>query len=318
MPIYDLFSKRKRRAERGDVPDVYSYDTVPEQLRVQVIHLWKEGFGKSYEGSFAFKVYKGIRDLLCREYGLFRLVEGRHGYDSYLAVGNHGYDEYEDECCGFLLACKPEQALDIIELTFSMFWNNAQRNSYPPHLGPKAFDALIAELNGRFKESGVGYQFESGLIIRVDSALVHAEVVKPALKLLFEEGFEGADEEFRSAFEHYRHGKHKEALVDALKAFESTMKTICKRKSWDYPDVAGARNLITIIFDKELIPQSMQAHFTGLRQTLEAGVPTVRNKLGGHGQGEEPVEVPGYLAAYALHLTASNLVMLLEAFKASS
>ena len=49
---------------------------------------------------------------------------------------------------------------------------------------------------------------------------------------------------------------------------------------------------------------------------FESGAPTVRNKEAGHGQGSEPVNVPEYLAAYVLHLTASNIVLLVEAYKA--
>jgi hypothetical protein len=306
MATIDIFSKRKKREESGGVPDVYRYDVIPEALRVQVVHLWRDAFG-DYEDGYgtAFETYKAVHDILCREYGVFRLV----GDD-------FGRANYEELCADFLLKCGTENALDIIELMFRVLWKQARANQLPSRLTQRSVSALLSELNGRFREHAVGYQFESGLIIRVDSALVHAEVVKPALHLLSAEGFQGADEEFRSAYEHYRHGKYKESLVDALKAFESTMKTICKRKAWDAPDGAAARQLVGILFDKELIPAPMAAHFGALRTTLEAGVPTLRNKMGGHGQGEAPVDVPDYLAAYALHLTAANIVMLVEAFKA--
>lgn len=49
---------------------------------------------------------------------------------------------------------------------------------------------------------------------------------------------------------------------------------------------------------------------SGLRSLLESGVPTVRNRLSGHGQGEKPTEVPNYVAAYVLHMTASAIVFL--------
>ena len=42
MAIFDLFSKRQRRA-RGEVPDVYVYDKLPQELRVQIVHIIKEG-----------------------------------------------------------------------------------------------------------------------------------------------------------------------------------------------------------------------------------------------------------------------------------
>jgi hypothetical protein len=44
MPIYDLFSKRRKRVT-GDVPDVYSYDQIPQNLRAQIIHIWGDALG---------------------------------------------------------------------------------------------------------------------------------------------------------------------------------------------------------------------------------------------------------------------------------
>jgi hypothetical protein len=69
----------------------------------------------------------------------------------------------------------------------------------------------------------------------------------------------------------------------------------------------------SVCFDKELIPSFMQSQFDGLRAVLEGGVPTLRNKMGGHGQGEVPVPVPAYFASYMLHLTATTILFLVEA-----
>ncbi len=102
-------------------------------------------------------------------------------------------------------------------------------------------------------------------------------------------------------------------MSDALKAFESTMKAICDKNGWSYPGTAAAKHLIEIVLDNELVPRYMQSHFTALRSTLEAGLPTVRNKNSGHGQGTIPREVPEYFAGYALHLAATNIVFLVEA-----
>jgi hypothetical protein len=126
----------------------------------------------------------------------------------------------------------------------------------------------------------------------------------------------GGLQEFLSAHKHYREGEHKEAIVDALKAFESTMKAICTARGWPFDEQrAAARQLTDIVFANGLIPQYLQSHFTGLRTVLEAGVPTVRNKTSGHGQGPMPTVVPDYLAAYVLHQTAANIVLLVEAHK---
>ena len=39
----------------------------------------------------------------------------------------------------------------------------------------------------------------------------------------------------------------------------------------------------------------------------------MRNKTGAHGQGAVPVVVPGHIAAYALHLTAANILLIVGA-----
>ena len=174
-------------------------------------------------------------------------------------------------------------------------------------------DDAIAELNARFQEHGVGYAFEDGEIIRVDSQLLHAEAVKPALILLGAPEYAGAQAEFLTAHEHYRHGRDKEALAECLKALESVMKAICAKRNWAHDPNAPAKALIEVLFDKGLVPTFWNGHFHALRSTLEAGVPTARNRLGGHGQGTEVVQVPKYLVAYVLHMTASAVVFLAEA-----
>lgn len=91
------------------------------------------------------------------------------------------------------------------------------------------------------------------------------------------------------------------------------MKAICDKRRWRYPKNATAKALIAVCFENKLIPEFWQSQYSGLRTLLESGVPTGRNKLSGHGQGTAPVEVPGHIAAYMLHMTASAIVFLAEA-----
>jgi hypothetical protein len=94
------------------------------------------------------------------------------------------------------------------------------------------------------------------------------------------------------------------------------MKTICDKQLWSYQPGDTAKKLINVCFQNQLIPTYLQDQFSSLRQSLESGVPTVRNKLGGHGQGSQPIIVPQYFAAYQLHMTASTILFLVEAEKA--
>ena len=44
MNVVDIYSKRQKRL-RGEVPDVYQYETIPIELRVQVVHILNDAFG---------------------------------------------------------------------------------------------------------------------------------------------------------------------------------------------------------------------------------------------------------------------------------
>src|SRR5690606_22438334 len=144
-------------------------------------------------------------------------------------------------------------------------------------------DDAIKELNIRFKEAGVGYQFEQGELIRVDSQFIHSEVVKPVLELLGKnKDYRGASAEFLAAHEHYRHQRYKECLNDCLKSFESLMKSIHKKHSWTFNQNDTAKKLINGCLTNGLIPQYLQNQFSSINILLESGVPTIRNKEGGH------------------------------------
>ena len=66
---YELFSKRQQRV-RGEVPDVYQYEDIPQALRVQVVHIWRDVLGEIERGSWglqgaAYEAYQDIHDALC-------------------------------------------------------------------------------------------------------------------------------------------------------------------------------------------------------------------------------------------------------------
>ena len=308
MSIFDLFSKRQKKL-RGDVPDVYTYDKIPQPLKVQIVHIWQDTLGDSrayHEGSKSvFGGYKFIVETLCREYGLFKLPGAKDYRDR----------DYHSELANFLLQEQnAEKVLDAVELSFRLIDRLTRDYNYlGRHNASKIADDAIEELNARFSEHGVGFQFVEGKIIRIDSELIHAEVVKPALALLHAKEFAGAQAEFLKAHEHYRHGNSKEAIAECLKAFESVMKAICDKKGWEYDPHSTSKTLIQACFDNGLVPPFWQQHFSALRSVLESGVPTARNRLGGHGQGSSIVDVPAYLVAYVLHMTASAIVFLAEA-----
>ncbi len=210
--------------------------------------------------------------------------------------------------------------LDLIEYSFFYIDTVGRRltSSETERFGVKQTpNKAIEELNTRFRQAAVGYRFEAKHILRVDSELIHSEMVRPALRLLSDGRFAGPEQEFLSAHAHYRAGEHKDCVTDALNAFESTMKAICKAKGWeDYAKGATASHLVKHLRAKGLIPDYLEQSFDQLVATLMSGLPRVRNEEGGHGQGALPRETPSYVAAYALHLSAAKIVFLVKAMEA--
>ena len=303
MPIYDIYSKRLRKM-KGDVPEVYVYDYLPIPLRVQIAQSWTELLGKPRQSTSVYD-YEALDNEYKETVNILRLEYGVDKLPSKARTRTYFYDELRDF---FYETTEVDKALDVVELVYQLI----DENSYFSHLFPTPID----ELNQRFKEHGVGYRFESGQMIRIDEDLIHEEVVKPSLRILNQPQFEGAQEEFLKAHEQYRKGDTKDSLSNCLKAFESVMKAICDMRGWQYDkDHSTAKALIKICFDNELIPKFWKSHYSSLLSILESGVPTGRNKLGGHGQGTAPITVPDYLTAYMLHMTATTIVFLAEAEK---
>jgi hypothetical protein len=303
MAIYELYSKRQQRL-RGDAQDVYQYEEIPQKLKIQVVHIIDRAIG-SYQQSLddhyrVAKAYAAIVKIIREEMGVF-----------YLPPATKNVNPYKELIDYFLTDNTIDGSLNVIELAFNLI-NRGTRTL--DHMNRRGYneraDEAIADLNVRFKENAVGYQYVDGEIVRVDSELIHAEAVKPALRLLNTKEYAGPHQEFLSAYEHYREGKNKEALNDSLKAFESTMKAICDKRGWVYKSGDTAKALIDVLYAQGLVPPFWQSQFTSLRGLLESSIPTARNKQSGHGQGATPTTVPDHMAAYVLHMTASTLVFL--------
>ncbi|NRP71853.1 hypothetical protein ILFOPFJJ_02745 [Ensifer psoraleae] len=302
MAVFETYSKRQKRLS-GDAPDVFTYD-LNIRLKNQVVHILNDVLGNGGY-SATDEAYRTIVEILRREFGELNLVYGdRRTFRS----------EFMDF---FIVSSDNNRCLDALDIAFRYIDVIVRKDDHIHAYGEgktKA-DEAIDELNIRFKEHAIGFQFVDGKIIRVDSELIHQEAVKPALRLLNTKQYAGAHEEFINAYEHYKAGKNKEALNDCLKAFESTMKAICDKRGWTYQTGDTAKRLIDICFANGLIPSFWQQQFNSLRSLLESSIPTGRNKLSGHGQGATPQTVPDYLTAYMLHMTASTLVFLTTAEK---
>ena len=110
MSVVDLFSKRQKKL-RGEVSDVFTYDSIPRELRVQVVAILGDALGQArpaYPGwrNNSLDAYTTIHNALCREYGLFELADGMNSYAKLVR---------------FLLTVPDaEKFLDAVELSFHL------------------------------------------------------------------------------------------------------------------------------------------------------------------------------------------------------
>ena len=301
MPVIELYSKRRKR-ELGLEPDVYTYDNFNANLRAQICYVIDDVLGIQNRNELE-RNYGSICEILRREYGVYKLVAGLHVRASVI-----------DELGQFIsLEQDIDRVLDAIELCFVIaesYRDKSYTYRYPQEDTGAYIDECVSELNTRFKEHGKGYEVSDGRVLRIDSELLHTEAVKPAISFLNQPEYAGPRDEFFGAYEHYRHGNLKEALNDALKAFESTIKVVLELRGWEYDKTSPAKKLLGVLLANNFLPSYHQNHLNALSTLLESSVPTIRNKEGGHGQGSEVSEVEPEIAAYVLHTTASAIVML--------
>lgn len=300
--MYELYSRRIRNS-LGE-PEVYNYDSFPTQFRTQVLYILVDVLSYCQGTGLAFS-WTSLHSSFAREKGVKTLY----------SVNNS--PAINIEC--FLDTCNDVDFLDFLDFAFAQIsFVPTLRSIFSNEVEIAAIvNKAIDELNHRLVQHNLGYEFLEGHIIRKDNKYLHQETIKPALKLLIETGFEGAEQEFLDAFEHRRKSENKDAILDALKAFESTLKAICDGMGYAYdPARSTAKDLIGILESNAFYPAYMNNHITSLRTSLESGLPTMRNKNAGHGQGAAVVNVSDEFTEYALNLAATNIVLLTKIYAA--
>lgn len=296
------WSRRKRLAQSSG-PDVYQYDAVPVPVRIQIVQILGDGLGdfNGRDGDDVRACYKAIVRQLRREFGVHRLTL----YDS--------GDLSETLFRWFQEVDDIDRWLDGLELSLRMIDRLIRKNWYRFNgvirVEP---DAVISEINARLQEAGIGYQYVFGDIVRIDSTFVHKEVVVPALGLLSDSRFSAAEQEYRAAHEAYRHGKHEECLVNCGKALESVFKVIGGNRAWPIKETDTASVLVKAAVEAGFLAAYSQASLNHLSGLIQSSTPTLRNKMGGHGAGASPRNVPTHLAAFQLHQTAAVILFLVE------
>ena len=109
------------------------------------------------------------------------------------------------------------------------WWALLQKRTSPPKNAVE--DALqstmagIGELNARFKEAGLPFEYHNGLIQRIDDELTTNEIERPFWSMVSDPKFANVDSDIKEALDRRDSGKP-DAAFHALKALESVLKIL--------------------------------------------------------------------------------------------
>ena len=192
----------------------------------------------------------------------------------------------------FVMGAYPSQVLDVVE----MF---AQ--------GPLDLPANFqAETNEAFQDERCPWLLCDGSFFQFDSQFLEIQVLHRAHELLRAARFEGALQEFVEARNDLASGDFKGAIHNAAKAFESALKAIHDRHD------GSAKQLIDDLKGTSFYEGFPISLVSGFGDQVLMSLPNIRNRVGGHGQGETVIEVPRSLAEMSLHLAAVYIVFLVK------
>ena len=299
--MFDLYSRRNKD-KSGNI-DIFIYDDFPETFRNQFFAIINDVFKKMEKSRECHNVVEVLCTNFAREKGL-KFIQAYNGVNNYNAL------------VYYIDSCNSEDFLDLMDYIFGNCFSNTTIKNYFSLQEYDFFQSAINELNLRLKQHSLGYEFINGEIIVKTNTVAHENIVKPALQLLLDEDFRGAEEEYLLAFEHYRKSENKDAILNAVKAFESTMKAICTGMEYPFDkNKDTAKKLINVLETNLFYPSYLNNHIASIRTTLESGAPTVRNKTAGHGQGADVENVNDEYVEYALNLVATNIIFLYKLYQ---
>ncbi len=305
MTVFNIYSKQKNGS-----PENYRYDIIPRKLRNQIAFIWKDFFYQDNLGSvYRKEFYYAIFSALCREHGVKLL------HHDVLITTNKDPEYQVEQYFERFQDTNVDNILDVIHVVFTVISKVPkyikEQIRYDFKFTYTANDA-INDLNTRFRENGIGYQYLEDKIVRIDNEILHNATINGTINLINNEEYRNANLEFLKAIDHHRYNRNQECLNECAKSFESIMKIICHKNKWHFSNTDGSRNLISILIKNNFLSSYNESQLNALRQLLEGQIPTIRNKNSAHGQGIEERNVTDSLATMMLYITGATIVFLVQ------
>ncbi len=198
----------------------------------------------------------------------------------------------------YVLGTKPENLLDTIEFCYEYIVLSEKRQNF------------VKELNQLLKIDEKPIRFIEGEFFRLDSEFIESEILYKTEKLLKNECFDKAHEDFIDARKRLSTGDFSGSIFSANNALESYLKKLLNKKN----DNQGA--LKKALIKSGLIPDYFNGfldYFDGLLQSVF----TIANKSTRHGQLDVPDEknkVDEPIASFCLNLVGTFIVFVTERY----
>jgi hypothetical protein len=271
-----LFSKRHQRA----ILDQSLSFSVPKRLRRRIwsiLDRFNFQYTKTDDSGWNSDtdVLSELEPELLYRYGVERL-------EAYRSDETRGPVDLK----GFIAGGYPSQVFDVAELFYSETPDD-QKLSFQ------------AEINSAMEDENCSWRLADGQFFRVDSAFVELNLIASSYELMKAQGYEGALDEFNEARNDLLASDFKGAILNACKSFESVLKAVSSTSSGNAS--ALIRGLPRAGFFDGM-PQGFEQAFG---DTVLMVLPFLRNRLGGHGQGDVVQDVPKLYAELAINLSAA-------------
>lgn len=160
-------------------------------------------------------------------------------------------------------------------------------------------------INDVFSQEDSPLRLLEGEIVKLDGGLL-ASMADEAHALMASTSFDGALRELRDARDDLMDGDVQGAVHEAGKSFESVAMGLMDVTS------KGGSDLVGLLREAGYFSALPDEAVTAFCKQVMHAVPAMRNKLGGHGQGRDIVDLPLPYGKLAVHLGAAFNLFLLE------
>jgi hypothetical protein len=280
-----FFSRRHERALREGTLEV----TLPVRLRGRI---WKELEEVNTTVQMTDDTgYNWNSDVLSE---VETTLKRRAGIDHFTVWHDGIGDVVQVDLKGLVLeASEHAQVFDVVEACWHELWDERAKR-------------FQRDINTAFEEEACPWRLADGQFFKVDSEFLEKHILANAHALLAEDGFKGAMHEFLEARNDVTGDDHKDAILKACKSMESVLTVVLGGER------GNASELLRKLGESGAFADLPEGARNALERHVLMALPTLRNKLGGHGQGGDVVTVPKRYAVLAVHLAAVFNAFLIE------